>query len=84
MPGTIMPTDMMLRVEGSASMRSRVSTCVRVACVTSTSGVCPETVIVSSSAPTFRSAFAVTATPPGTSRASRTTVLKPVSVKVIR
>ena len=45
MPGTNMPTDMMLRVVGSASMTSRVSTCVRCACWTSTSGVAPDTVI---------------------------------------
>ena len=37
-----------------------------------------------SSAPTLRSALAVTATPPGTSNPSRTTVLNPVSEKLTR
>ena len=82
MPGTKLPTDMMLRVDGSESMMSRVSTCVLAACCTSTSGVCPETVIVSSRAPTFMSALIVAVKLAGNSTLSRTTVWKPVRVKV--
>ena len=64
-------------------MMSRVMTCVREACVTSTSGVCPETVMVSSSAPTFISALIVETKFAGSSTLSRTTVEKPASEKVI-
>ena len=77
MPGTMLPTDMMLRVVGSESMMSRVSTCVRAACGTSTSGVWPDTVIVSSSAPTFMSALTVAVKFAGSSMPSRTTVENP-------
>ena len=63
-------------------MMSRVMTCVRDACWTSTCGVSPETVIVSSSAPTFRSALIVTTTSDGTSMPSRRTVLKPARENV--
>jgi hypothetical protein len=81
-PGDSTPIDMTLRETGSVSMMSRVSTCVRDADCTSTCGVSPETVIVSSSAPTFMSALIVMTTSDGTSTASRTTVLKPVSENV--
>ena len=50
-------------------MMSRVMTCVLDACCTSICGVSPETVIVSSSAPTFMSALIVTTTSDGTSMA---------------
>jgi hypothetical protein len=63
-------------------MISRVITCVRDACVTSTCGASPDTVTVSSSAPTFMSALTVTTTADGKSIPSRTTVLKPTRVKV--
>ena len=81
-PGDSTPIDMTLRETGSVSMTSRVMTCVRDACCTSTCGVSPETVMVSSSAPTFRSALIVMTTSDGTSMPSRTTVLKPVSENV--
>ncbi len=81
-PGDRTPIDMTLRETGSVSMMSRVMTCVRDACCTSTCGVSPETVIVSSSAPTFMSALIVTTTSDGTSMFSRATVLKPVSENV--
>ena len=81
-PGARMPIDMTLRETGSVSMMSRVMTCVRDACWTSICAVWPDTVIVSSSAPTFRSALAVTTTSDGTSTASRTTVEKPASENV--
>ena len=60
---------MTLRETGSVSMTSRVMTCVREACCTSTCGVSPETVMVSSSAPTFMSALIVITTSDGTSTA---------------
>ena len=55
--------------------------CRRTLCV-STIGVSPVTVIVSASAPTFRSAFTAAVNEPVSSMPSRFTVLKPVSVNV--
>jgi hypothetical protein len=55
--------------------------CTRTLC-TSTIGVSPVTVMVSSSAPTLRSAFTVATNVPVSSMPSRRTVLKPGSVKV--
>ena len=81
-PGDSTPIDMTLRETGSVSMTSRVMTCVLDACVTSTCGACPDTVTVSSSAPTFKSAFTVTTTADGRSIPSRTTVLNPVRENV--
>ena len=78
-----MPIAMMLRVVGSASMMSRVNTTAREACETSTVGVAPDTVTVSSSAPTFNSAFTVAVKLPGRSTAARTTVENPSSENVI-
>jgi hypothetical protein len=63
---------------------SRVTTCVRDACVTSTSGVWPVTVTVSSRAPTFKSALMVATKFEGSSTPSRMIVEKPVSVKLTR
>ena len=51
---------------------------------TSTVGAWPDTVIVSSTAPTRRSAFTVAANEADSSMPSRLTVLKPVSVNVTR
>ena len=76
-PATSTPIDMTLRETGSASIVSRVSTCVRDACSTSTCGDCPETVTDSSSAPTFMSAFTVTTVSDGTSTPVRTNVVNP-------
>ena len=73
---------MMLREVGSVSIRSRVSTCVRDACCTSTTGAAPDTVTDSCSVPTFRSPFTVAVKFDGSSSPSRTTVLNPVSEKV--
>jgi hypothetical protein len=56
-------------------------TCRRTLC-TSTMGVSPVTVIVSSSAPTRRSSGTVTVTVPVSSMPSRLTVLNPASVAV--
>ena len=72
----------MFRAAGSASMTSRVMTVCLVTLCTSTSGVAPETVIVSSSAPTFRSALTVAVNVPVSSIPSRFTALKPGSVNV--
>ena len=54
----------------------------RLALVTSTIGLSPVTVIVSSRAPTRRSAFTVALNSEASSRPSRLNVLNPVSVKV--
>ena len=48
----------------------------------STNGAAPETVTVSSSPPTFNSAFTVAVNAAGNSRPSRFNVLKPASVNV--
>ncbi len=81
-PATTTPIDMTLRDTGSASITSRVSTCVRDACSTSTCGDCPDTMSDSSSAPILRSAFTVTTVSDGTSTPVRVSVLKPVSENV--
>ena len=52
--------DCVLRGVGSASMTSRCSTSVRAALCTSTTGAAPETVTVSSSAPTDSAPLSVT------------------------
>jgi hypothetical protein len=73
----------MFRVVGSASRTERSRTCVRWAFCTSTSGDSPETVTLSSSAPTLRSMLIGTVVLPGSSTPSRTTVANPVSANVI-
>ena len=83
MPGTIAPTDCMLRVVGSASSTSRATTCVFCALATSTSGVTPVTVTLSSIAPTRSSALIGTVTFDGSSTPSRTKVENPWSANVI-
>ena len=70
------------RADGIAVMRSvPMVVCLRTFCV-STMGVSPVTVIVSASAPTFRSALMTALNAPASSTPSRLTVLKPVSVNV--
>ena len=70
------------RADGIAVMRSLlIVVCLRTLWV-STIGVSPVTVIVSASAPTFRSALTVAVNEPVSSMPSRLTVLKPVSVNV--
>jgi len=64
-------------------MTSWLSTVSRFVLCTSTTGVSPLTVIVSSSAPTRISIGMVSTAVPEISMPSRFTVLKPVSVKVI-
>ena len=74
-PGSDLPV-------GSVSSRSRDRTCcVRTFCV-STTGLAPDTVMVSSSAPTRMSAFTVAVNPVVSSTPSRLTVLNPASVNV--
>ncbi len=64
-------------------MTSLLSVCCRFALCTSTIGVSPVTVIVSSTAPTRRSPLTVAVNDAGRARCpSRLTVLNPVSVKV--
>ena len=66
------------RADGIAVMRSPlIVVCRRTLCV-STIGVSPVTVIVSASAPTFRSALTTAVNEPVSSMPSRRTVLKPV------
>ena len=78
-----MPTAWMFRPVGIASMISRVMTVRVVMLCTSTSGDSADTVIVSSTAPTRRSASMVAMKSEVSSMFSRLTVLKPGSVKVI-
>ena len=72
----------MLRGVGKVSSTSRVSTVCLVTDWTSTSGDDPDTVIVSSSDPTFMSAFTLAVKSVDSSIPSRFTVEKPGSVKV--
>ena len=81
-PGIMMPTAWMLRPVGIASITSRVITVRVVMLWVSTTGDSAETVIVSSSAPTFRSALIVAVKSDVSSTFSRFTTLKPGSVKV--
>ena len=84
---SLMPTincavDCMLRPVGMASSTSVSSTSTRRVDCTSTTGASPETVIVSSRAPTDSSASTVTVKPAGSSWFSTMTVEKPGSVKL--
>ena len=63
-------------------MVSRDSLVAVVTFCTSTTGLCPVTMIVSSTEPTFSSAFTVAVKLDGSSTPSRLTALKPVSVKL--
>ena len=81
MPMTSWPRPWMVRPVGSASSVSRLSTWVWTVLWTSTMGDAPETVTVSSSAPTLMSALIVAVNAVGSSRPSRLNELKPGSVK---
>ncbi len=74
--------DCVLRGVGSASMTSRWMTSVRAALCTSTMGASPETVTVSSRAPTDSAPLMVTLVDAWTSMPSCTKVEKPGSVMV--
>jgi hypothetical protein len=82
MPGTREPTDWMFLALGMESIRSRVRICCRAVFWTSTTGDSPDTVTVSWSDPTRRSAFTGTVVSAGTMMPSRLNALNPVSVKV--
>ena len=74
--------DCMFLETGAASSTSRVSTLwVRTFC-TSTTGVAPVTVIVSSTVPTRSSASTFAVNPTFSTMSSRTTVAKPGKVNV--
>ncbi len=81
-PGIMMPTAWMLRPVGSTSRTSRVITTRWVTAVVSTIGDSPVTVIDSWRVPTFKSPFTFAVKSEVSSMPSRTTVAKPVSVKV--
>ena len=82
-PAMRVPTDWMLRPPvGTASSSSLRRTCCWAALWTSTTGVWPETVTVSSMAPTRISALTGAVKLTGSSMFSRLTVLNPGSVKV--
>ena len=72
-----------LLAAGVFATSSPLRICWRAAFCTSTIGVSPLTVIVSSSAPTFKSALIWTVPEPASSIPSRLTTLNPVNVKVI-
>ena len=67
---------------GSASSSSRVTTCWRRTFCTSTTGVAPVTVIVSSMPPTASTPSTLAVKPVVSSMPSRMTVLKPGRLKV--
>ena len=81
-PGTSRAYDHMLRPVGIASWVSRVMTSTRCTCCTSTTGVSPETVIVSSTEPTDITALIGSATSAPRMSWSRTSVPNPGRVKV--
>ena len=81
-PVSVEPTAQMLRPVGTASSRSRDSTCCCVALFTSTTGESPVTVTVSSMAPTRSSALIVDVKFAGSSMPSRRIALNPGSVNV--
>src|SRR5262249_52258573 len=81
-PGSSTPRFCTSRPVGTASMTAWSSTCCRVVLCTSTIGVSPVTVSVSSTAPTLRSTLTVAVNAPLNSTPSRLTVLKPGSANV--
>ena len=82
-PGMSTPTDITdLVPTGIASTISRVITFCWTTFCTSTVGAAPDTVIVSSSAPTRRSAFTVAVNDAVNVTPSRLTTLNPLSVNV--
>ncbi len=81
-PGIMIPTAWMLRPVGIESSTSRVMTVRVVMFWVSTTGDSPVTVIVSPTAPTFRSAFTCAVKSDVSSIPSCFTVLKPGSVNV--
>ena len=81
-PGTRFMMLWYTRAVGMAPMMSLVSVCWRFTLCTSTIGVSPDTVTVSSTAPTRKSALTVAVNVPVSSMPSRLAVLKPVRMNV--
>ena len=81
-PGISSAYDHMLRPVGIASCVSRVMTSMRCTCCTSTTGVSPDTVMVSSTEPTAMTASSGIATSAPRMSWSRTRVPKPGRVNV--
>ena len=81
MLGTSMRIEFHARTAGTELTISLLTTCCRFALWTSTIGVSPETVIVSSSAPTRISALTLAVKSPVSSIPSRLMVANPGSVK---
>ncbi len=81
-PGIVVPTVANDRAVGSASSASFASCFRSELLCTSTTGDCPDTVIVSETAPTLRDALTGATNPAEISTPSRRTEVKPVSVKV--
>ena len=81
-PGVALSSAPAARATGSAAMMSLFMTISRFACWTSTTGDSPETVTLSSSAPTRISIGMVTVCVPASSTFSRLTVANPASVNV--
>ena len=79
-PGVAFSNEPAARVAGNAAIWSLLSTVWRSVFWTSTTGVSPVTVIVSSRAPTFKSALMVAAKEPVNSTPSRLTVVNPGNV----
>ena len=82
-PGISRARALKVRAAGSTSIICRVATNCRRTCCTSTTGDSPETVTVSSSAPTASDAFTCTAASPISTIPSRMNVLNPGSVNVM-
>ena len=81
-PGFIAAKLTKLRSVGSTSITSRDAVCFWTTFCVSTMGLAPETVIVSSTEPTFRSALTLAVNADVSSMPSRFTLLNPVSVNV--
>ena len=81
-PGISNSRPFQLRAAGTLATKSPLNTACRVALCTSTTGVSPATVTVSSSPPTDISLLTVTVPDPLNSMPVRTTVLNPGSVNV--
>src|SRR5262245_40850918 len=81
-PGISSSRPFQLRAAGTLATSSPLNTACRVAFCTSTTGVSPATVIVSSSPPTDISVLTVTVPDPLSSMPVRATVLNPGSVNV--
>ena len=78
-PGAIVNTSCRSRPRGTVSSTSFVKATLALVLLTSTTGLCPLTVNVSSSPPTFRRASIRATNPTVSRRSSRTTDVNPLS-----